>query len=162
MIYWTRGIAHTRLRHIIHPRRARFLLTIRRSRIHRLGVFAAELIPARKMVIEYTGERITRKKALERQNKSWIQGRPKPIYFFRLSRNWGLDGAVGGSGAEFINHSCDPNLSRRRIRGHIFFFSRKTIPAKSELTLDYRLRKNAPKIPCRCGSRNCRGTINRK
>jgi SET domain-containing protein len=112
------------------------------------------------MVIEYTGERITRKKALERQNKSWNQG--KPVYFFRLSRNWGLDAAVGGSGAEFINHSCDPNLSRRRIRGHIFFFSRKTIPAKIELTLDYRFRKNAPKIPCRCGSPKCRGTINRK
>ncbi len=151
-----------RLRHIIHPRSARFLLTIRRSRIHRLGVFAAELIPAGEKVIEYTGERITRKKALERQNKSWVQGRPKPVYFFRLSRNWELDGAVGGSGAELINHSCDPNLSRRRIRGHIFFFSRKTIQVKGELTLDYRFPKNAPKIPCRCGSRNCRGIINRK
>jgi SET domain-containing protein len=142
-------------------RTARFRLIVRRSKIHRWGVFAAEPIPARKKVIEYTGERITWRKALERQNEQRISGQEMKVYFFRLSRNWQIDGAVGGSGAEFVNHSCDPNLVVRRIRGHIFFFSRKAIPAKVELTLNYRFPKNVEKVACHCGSPKCRGVINR-
>jgi uncharacterized protein len=146
----------------ISPRHSFFHLRIGHSSIHRLGVFADETIPANRKVIEYTGERITRRKALERQRRFWTPGRPKPVYFFRLSRNWEIDGAVGGSGAELVNHSCEPNLYTRRIRGHIFFFSRRTIQAGEELSLDYRFPKDSEKIPCHCGSRKCRGTINRK
>ena len=146
----------------IGPRDSFYHLGVGRSSIHRFGVFADETIPARRKVIEYTGERITRRMALERQRSSWTPGRPKPIYFFRLSRNWELDGAVGGSGAELVNHSCAPNLSVRRIRGHIFFFSRRTIQAGEKLSLDYHFPKDAEKVPCRCGSTKCRGTINRK
>jgi uncharacterized protein len=147
---------------LTRPRASRFRLVIRRSRIHRRGVFAAELIPAHKKVIEYTGERITRKVCLERLRSFWTPGRPKPIYFFRLSQDWELDASVGGSGAELVNHSCEPNLCARRRRGHIFFFSRKTIHPGQELTLDYRFPKDVEKIPCHCGSPKCRGTINRK
>jgi SET domain-containing protein len=146
----------------IHTRASRFRLVVRRSRIHRRGVFAAELIPAHEKVIEYTGERITRKVALERLRSFWTPGSPKPIYFFRLSRNWEVDASVGGSGAELVNHSCEPNLYARRRRGQIFFLSRKTIQPGQELTLDYRFPKDVEKIPCRCGSRKCRGTLNRK
>jgi SET domain-containing protein len=71
-----------------------------------------------------------------------------------------LDGAVGGSGAELINHCCEPNLRTRRILGHIFYFSRRRIRRGDELTLDYRFSKKAPQVVCRCGSPSCRGTIN--
>src|SRR5579864_2186313 len=37
----------------------RFRIQIKRSRIHRYGVFALEEIPRRKFVIEYAGERIS-------------------------------------------------------------------------------------------------------
>lgn len=121
-----------------------------------------EAIPARKKVIEYTGERITVKKALEKQIKDWGSGGARTTYFFRLSRNWEIDGSGGGSGAEFVNHSCDPNLVVRRNRGHIFFFSRKRIEAREELTLNYRFPKNVEKVVCHCGSPKCRGIINRK
>jgi SET domain-containing protein len=151
-----------RIRIRLGPRDLFFNLRVGRSSIHRFGVFASETIPARRKVIEYTGERITRRKALERLRGFWTPGRPKPIYFFRLSRNWEIDGSVGGNGAELVNHSCEPNLSARRIRGHIFFFSRRTIQAGEELSLDYRFPKGFEKIPCRCGSTKCRGTINRK
>ena len=33
-------------------------------------------------------------------------------YLARLDSYWTVDGADGGSGAEFVNHSCDPNLLR--------------------------------------------------
>ncbi|HUJ33214.1 MAG TPA: SET domain-containing protein-lysine N-methyltransferase [Candidatus Acidoferrum sp.] len=150
------------MRRRVHPRASRFRLFIRRSRIHRFGVFAAELIPRYEKVIEYTGERITYKVALERLRKFWTPGRPQPVYFFRLSKNWEVDASRGGSGAELVNHSCDPNLYARRHRGHIYFFSRRAIHPGQELTLDYRFPKDVEKIPCHCGSPKCRGAINRK
>ena len=45
----------------LDPRRMCFKLAIRESRIHRRGVYACEPIPPRRKVIEYTGERISRR-----------------------------------------------------------------------------------------------------
>src|SRR5215212_4072512 len=87
----------------IDPRHACFRLTLRMSRIHRYGVYAAEPIPAGRKVIEYTGERIGRRETRRR-------GFGRHTYLFMLDHYWALDGAVGGSGAEYINHSCQPNL----------------------------------------------------
>ena len=50
----------------IDPRYAQFRLSIRESRIHRRGVYAGEPIPARRKVIEYTGERISRRETKRR------------------------------------------------------------------------------------------------
>lgn len=149
-------------RRLVSPRSSKFRLLIRRSRIHGRGVFAGELIPPRVRVIEYSGERITQKVTRERFERRWIRGKRRTTYFFSLSRNWNIDGSVGGSGAEIINHSCEPNLRTRVIRGHIYYFSRTAIQPGQELLVDYRFRKNALKVPCRCGSAKCRGTINRK
>jgi uncharacterized protein len=146
----------------VDPRSSKFRLVIRRSPIHGRGVFAAEPIPARQNVIEYSGERITFKTAVERFRRHWIPGKRLPTYFFSLSKNRVIDGSVGGSGAEIINHSCEPNLRSRRIRGRIYYFSRSAIRPGEELLVDYRFHKNAEKIPCRCGSPKCRKTINRK
>src|ERR1019366_1812629 len=87
----------------IDPRYAQFRLCIRESRIHQRGVYAGEPIPARRKVIEYTGERISRRETKRR-------GDGPVTYLFTLDDYWTLDGAFGGSGAEIINHSCDPNL----------------------------------------------------
>jgi len=137
-----------------------FRLQVRRSRIHRRGVFAAEPIPAHRKVIEYAGERITQKEAVERYLRLRRAGKKKLTYLFHLRRNLVVDGSVGGSGAEIINHSCRPNLITRHIRNRIYYFSRRAIPAGEELTVDYRFSKKAEKVPCRCGAPNCRGTIN--
>ena len=45
----------------IDPRYAQFKLAIRESKIHQRGVYAEEPIPAGRKVIEYTGERISRR-----------------------------------------------------------------------------------------------------
>ena len=144
------------------PRASRFPLCVRRSPIHRFGVFALELIPWRQRVIEYTGERISRKEGDERWRRMRRRGGPECTYSMRLDREQEIDGSVGGSGAEFINHSCQPNLRACRIRGRVFFFSRRTIRAGEELTLDYRFRREGARVECLCGSPKCRGTINRK
>ena len=125
---------------------APFLLAIRRSRIHRRGVFAAEAIPSRRKVIEFTGERITFAEARRR----WS---PTLNYLFGLSDNLLIDGASGGSGAEYVNHSCAPNLHARIIRGHLLYFSSRAITKGEELTVDYKYAGGGKQThPCKCGA----------
>ena len=139
----------------IDPRYACFKLAIRASKIHRFGVYAAEEIPPRRKVIEYTGERISRRETKRR-------GQGDVTYLFTLDDYWTLDGAVGGSGAEIINHSCDPNLRAWNFQKHILYISKRAIRKGEELTVDYRFAKEVDAAPCACGAGLCRGTINLK
>lgn len=141
----------------INPEYASFKLILRKSGIHGWGVYAGEPIPAKRKVIEYTGERISRR---ETKRRSEIQN--KQIYLFTLDNYWTLDGASGGSGAEYINHSCDPNLYTWIYRGHILYMSARPIKKGEELTVDYHFSKDIEEVPCFCGSAKCRGTINLK
>ena len=138
----------------IDPAYACFGIRLAASKIHRWGVYATEFIPARRKVIEYTGERINRVETKRRAESSRL------IYLFTLDNYWTLDGAVGGSGAEYINHSCDPNLVSRVTKGHILYFSRRDIQPGEELTVDYHFGKKVERVPCHCGAATCRGTIN--
>jgi uncharacterized protein len=144
----------------IDPRFARYRLHVRRSPIQGWGVYASESIPAGRLVIEYTGERLSRAATLRRLIPVWGPGGNGRLYLARVNSYWAIDGSRGGSGAERVNHSCEPNLKMRKIRGRLFFFSRKWVPKGAELTLDYRFRKEADPVACHCGARTCRGTIN--
>jgi uncharacterized protein len=137
----------------IDPQFCNFKLRIGESKIHHRGVYALERIPARRKVIEYTGERINRKETKRR-------GQGTITYLFTLDDYWTLDGAVGGSGAELINHSCEPNLYTMIFKGHILYMSKRDIEPGEELTVDYRFDKKIERVPCKCGAKTCRGTIN--
>ena len=137
----------------IDPSFSCFPLVIRKSRLHGYGVFAAEKIPARRKVIEYTGEKISAREANRREEEL-------VTYLFSLSRYWVIDGAIGGSGAECVNHSCEPNLYSQIFRGHVLYMSRRAIGINEELTIDYRFSAGEQTVPCSCGAWNCRGTIN--
>jgi SET domain-containing protein len=139
----------------IDERYACFRLKIRKSKIHRFGVYAAERIPAHRKVIEYTGEKIGRRETKRR-------GAGSITYLFGLDNYWTIDGAVGGSGAEIINHSCEPNLRSSIRQGHILYFSKRVIQPGEELTVDYRFSTETDRVRCVCGSRQCRGVINLK
>jgi uncharacterized protein len=136
----------------IDPRYACFRLVPRESPIHRYGVYAGESIPARRKVIEYTGERIGRRETRRR-------GLGVHTYLFMLNHYWAVDGAIGGSGAEYINHSCQPNLRASILKGHILYISRRAIDRGEELTVDYNFAKAVDEVACRCGSPGCRGKI---
>lgn len=138
----------------IAPEHTRFDLRLGRSRIHRWGVFAAQNIPAKRLVIEYTGELIGRKKKKEREAKR------RRVYLWTIDSYWSLDGAIGGSGAEYINHCCDPNLFVRFRGRRVFYYSLRRICNGEELLIDYNFDADQDRIPCRCGAKNCRGTIN--
>jgi SET domain-containing protein len=139
----------------IDPKYACFRLRVAASAIHRWGVYAEEPIPSGKKIIEYTGERINR-----RETKKRADG---PLhYMFTLDNYWTIDGSVGGSGAEYINHCCDPNIYAWVTQGHILYMCKRPIAKGEELTIDYHFAKNVEKVPCKCGAKNCRGTINVK
>ncbi|MBI5084665.1 MAG: SET domain-containing protein-lysine N-methyltransferase [Acidobacteria bacterium] len=139
----------------IDPRHTRFKMVVRPSPIHRWGVYAGERIPKGHKVIEYTGERISRRETARRSDG--------PLnYLFTLDDYWTIDGNVGGSGAQYINHSCDPNCHACIVRGHILYLALRDIRPGEELTVDYRFDHNVPKVPCSCGAAACRGTINLK
>ncbi len=138
----------------VDERYASFKLKILPSKIHRWGLYADEDIPARRKIMEYTGERISR---VETKRRSEQQGRM--IYLFTLDSYWTLDGAVGGSGAEYVNHCCDPNIVTV-IRTAIFLHEPRAIRKGEELTVDYHFAKDIETYVCKCGATNCRGTIN--
>ncbi len=133
-----------------------FRLEARPSPIHRFGVFAVQAIPANVRVIEYTGERIGYREAERRRERPYL-------YLFWIAPGRLIDGAVGGSGAEFINHSCAPNVIVDIAEGRVFFVSLGEIAVGEELLLDYRVRaddSDAPPMPCHCGAASCRGFLN--
>jgi uncharacterized protein len=136
----------------IDQTKARFRIEAKRSPIHRWGVFAMERIPARRRVIEYTGEPVTNEEAKNRTGR-------RLLYIFSIGKTRMIDGAVNGSGAEFINHSCDPNLYSYEENGRIYLTSSRRIEPGEELTYDYHVKDNEHHVPCKCGAKKCRGTI---
>lgn len=138
----------------LNPDSCAFRLRLGKSKIHRWGVFAVEPIPANRKIIEYTGELISRRETKRRSESSDL------IYLFTVNNYWCKDGAVGGSGAEYINHSCAPNVYAKVIHGHILYISIREIRPGEELTVDYNFDSKTERHECRCGADNCRGTIN--
>jgi SET domain-containing protein len=137
----------------LDPAACAFRLRLGRSRIHRWGVYADEDIPARRRVIEYTGQRITLREGFRRRL------RPQ-LYLFRCSAPRLIDGGIGGSGAQYINHGCAPNLVARFDHRRVFLLSLRPIASGEELLFDYHLRGEIDPIPCRCDAPACRGFLN--
>jgi hypothetical protein len=65
-------------------------------------------------------------------------------------------------GADYFNHSCNPNAG---IRGQIFLDAMRDIAPDEEITFDYAMvlygAEGIPpyKLECHCGSPNCRGRV---
>jgi SET domain-containing protein len=145
----------TRLDNLLDPAAAQFRLEARRSPIHDVGIFACEDIPAGAHVIEYTGKLVPRRNLAARL----VRNR---TYCARLDLRTVIDGSRGGSGAQYVNHCCAPNLRPVRESGRLYLYSKRPIAAGEELSLDYNFSKYVETVPCHCGSPKCRGTINRK
>ena len=141
------------------------LVEVRPSPVAGRGVFALRRIRKGTLLLEYTGERISRAEA-DRRYDDEAAGPDSHVLLFALDRRTVLDGAVGGSDARFINHSCEPNCEAVIEDGRIVFRALRTIQPDEELGYDYRLEKPGPRTrevealyPCRCGASSCRGTL---
>lgn len=138
-------------------------LKFQRSKIHDWGLVALEHIEAEDFVIEYVGELI-RPKISDIRERQYEKMGIGSSYLFRVDHEYVVDATKRGGLARFINHSCEPNCYTKIInvegQKKIFIYAKKPIPAGEELTYNYKFPLEEKKIPCNCGSRRCRGSLN--
>lgn len=138
-------------------------LRFQRSSIHDWGLVALEPIEAEDFVIEYVGELVRRQISDIREQQYERMGIGSS-YLFRLDDGYVVDATKRGGIARFINHSCEPNCYTKVItvegQKKIFIYAKRHIRAGEELTYNYKFPLEEQKIPCNCGSRRCRGSMN--
>ena len=138
---------------------------VRKSGIHNKGVFAKRDIPKGARVIEYVGEKITKKESDKRADRVIEEHKRKEkkkgsVYIFTLNKKYDLDGYPKYNTARWINHSCDPNCETINIDDHIWIIAIKDIKKGEEISYDYGYSlDDFEEHPCRCGSENCVGYI---
>ena len=130
-------------------------LAIQKSPIDGKGCFATQLFPKGRKIAEYAGELISRREVARR-----VRTRRKHR-ICALSYNRHIDGARGGNGTHYINHSCEPNSYLKTIHGHILFFALRDIRPGEEITIDYENTLHPDSKRCLCGAITCRGKINK-
>lgn len=138
-------------------------LEIRRSPIHRRGIFAKKAILKNSRVIEYVGERVSKAEASRRAEEQIKRGRRSGaglVDLFELNQRHDIDGNVPWNPARLINHCCTPNCEPRIVRGHIWIFALREIQAGEEISYNYGYDwEHYREHPCRCGSPRCVGYI---
>jgi [histone H3]-lysine4 N-trimethyltransferase SETD1 len=114
-------------------------------------------------VIEYVGEKI-RVPVADKREVLYTKIGVGDCYLFSLDNEHIIDATFYGCKARYINHSCDPNLKSDKLvisgETHIIFIANRYIESGEELTFDYQFDYEAEKIPCFCGSYNCKGRLN--
>jgi len=141
-------------------------ITVRQSRIHGRGVYAARKLAAGERIIEYKGLRIGWDEA--DRVPSADPADPNHTFLFALDDGKTvIDAARGGNSARWINHSCDPNCETEESEdGRVFIQALRDIRRGEELNYDYGLiidQRITPELKreylCRCGAKECRGTM---
>ena len=127
------------------------LYEVKPSAIHGMGVFARADIPAETRILEYVGERISKKESLRRRKEN-------NFFVFVVTNKFDLDGAVDWNPARFINHSCAPNCEARMEDERIWIYAVRELRAGEELTFNYGYDlQDYEEHPCRCGAPECLG-----
>jgi SET domain-containing protein len=136
---------------------------IRKSKVHGNGVFARADISEGTRILEYLGEKITKK---ESDRRGWAQFEKAQktgdaaVYLFILNKKHDIDGNVPWNDARLINHTCEPNCEAQVIRGKIWIIALRDIAKGEELGFNYGFDlENYEDHPCRCGTPSCVGFI---
>ncbi len=115
------------------------------------GVYAIEAVAAGEVVSVWGGDIV---------NAEQLAALPHDVQQHSVQIEEGLYSATmgGAETADFINHSCDPNLG---LRGQITLVALRDIEVGEEVCFDYAMTDCTPydEFECRCGSEHCRGTI---
>jgi uncharacterized protein len=146
-------------------------IVARRSAIHGNGVFAAAPIAKGERIIEYKGRRRTHEEVDAGDTGDVDSGH---TFLFTLNDDYVIDANHEGNTARWINHSCSPNCEavleeadgKDRRKDRVFIEAKRSIKPGEELTYDYGITLDEPHTArlkkiwaCRCGSKNCTGTM---
>ncbi|MFP4567331.1 MAG: flavodoxin [Candidatus Woesearchaeota archaeon] len=139
-------------------------IKVKKSGIHNAGVFAKKDIPKETKIIEYVGERITKKESEKRADAILDESKKNKekgaVYIFEINKKYDLDGNVPYNLARYINHSCMPNCESENIDGKIWISSIKDIKKGEELLYNYGYDIDShEEHPCLCGADECIGYI---
>lgn len=140
---------------------------VKKSSIHRRGLFATVDIPRNEKIVQYLGDLVDKeeseKRAFEREKKARKYGSGL-VYIFELNHQYDIDGNVKGNDAKFMNHSCEPNCQAFNVDDQaIWIYSKKNIKKGEELTFDYGYDiENFKDHVCLCNAPSCLGYIVRK
>jgi SET domain-containing protein len=143
----------------------------RLSSIHGNGVFAIDALAK--------GERVVRYKGLLRTHDD-VDAAYADVdedghtFLFTLNDDYVIDANVDGNIARWINHSCSPNCEAvieensngKRHKDKVYIEAIRSIKAGEELTYNYGItldERHTAKLKklwgCRCGSKDCTGTM---
>lgn len=143
----------------------------RKSAIHGNGVFALEPIAKGERIVRYVGKLRTHAEVDADETGAAESGH---TFLFTLNDQYVLDGNYGGNVARWINHSCKPNCEAvlvedeggDRTKDRIYVEAIRAIKPGQELTYNYGItlyERHTPRMKkiwaCRCGAKNCTGTI---
>jgi SET domain-containing protein len=139
----------------VRNRSAEALVEVRDSSIHGKGAFALAFLESETPILEYTGELIDRKTAVERDNPD---APDYSCYILQIDDDVFIDARLVEHPAKYINHSCEPNCSLSRDGTRAFVRTLRTLRPGEELTYDYDY-DATENLTCRCEARRCRGRI---
>ena len=137
----------------------------KKSSLHGSGLFALSNIEKGEQVIEYVGDKVTKKegdKRADKQIKKAQKNKSKGmVYVFELNKKYDIDGGIARNYARFINHSCDPNCEVEITSNQIWISSIKRIKKGTELLYNYGypFDSDFDEHICQCGSKKCVGYI---
>lgn len=142
------------------------LCEVRESDIHGRGLYATTDIEEGTEIIQYVGEKITKKESNKRALDWEEQARETGdglVYIFELDDQYDIDGRLGENPARYMNHSCDGNCEALNTGGEIWIIAIQDIKEGDELVYDYGYdMEHFMDHPCLCGSDNCIGYIVRE
>ena len=137
----------------------------KRSSLHGSGLFANHDIKKGEQVIQYIGDKVTKREGDKRADKQIKKAEKNKkngmVYVFELNKKYDIDGGVSRNYARFINHSCDPNCEVDITNNEIWISSIKKIKKGAELTYNYgyTFDTDYEEHLCKCGSKKCVGYI---
>ena len=145
-------------------------IATRKSAIHGNGMFAVAPLKKGERLIEYKGRRRTHEDVDAGDTGDADSGH---TFLFTLNEVFVIDANFEGNSARWINHSCAPNCEAvleehedDPEKSRVFIDAMRAIKPGEELTYDYGItlaERHTPRLKkiwaCRCGSKNCTGTM---
>ena len=138
----------------------------KKSKVHGIGIVATEDIKKGTRIIQYIGEKVTKKEGDKRSAariKKFLKNKKEgSVYIFELNNKFDIDGSPLYNKARYINYSCNPNCEVDIIDNEIWIIAIKKIKKGHELNYDYGYpfdKDDYSDHNCKCGSSNCIGYI---
>lgn len=133
-------------------------LVVKESKIAGRGVYTSRSYDLGELVLQPEGE------IVHSRNVDWESLGDRGMYYLQVSP-WKYLEPTDPKLAN-LNHSCNPNMGYKEIRGRPSFVAMKPIGAGEEVTFDYSTtmleewdEDKSTLEKCHCNSPNCRGSI---